>query len=114
MSVNLSILGNGFQFLNTDGLPLNGGKIYTYQAGSSTPLTTYTDPDGLVANANPIILGTDGRPPNEIWLTYGYFYKFVLKDSDDVTIQTYDNLYGALSTIPATPASAVPTGCIML
>jgi len=114
MSVNLSILGNGFQFLNTDGLPLNGGKIYTYQAGSSTPLTTYTDTNGLIANANPIILGTDGRPPNEIWLTYGYFYKFVLKDANDVTIQTYDNLYGAIATIPATPASAVPTGCILL
>jgi len=114
MAVNLSMMGNGFQFLTANGLPLNGGKLYTYQAGSSTPLTTYTDINGLIANSNPIILGTDGRPPSEIWLTDGYYYKFVLKDSSDVTIATYDNLYGAIATIPATPASAIPTGCILL
>jgi hypothetical protein len=92
MSVNLSPVGNAFQFFSNDGLPLNAGKIYTYQAGSTTPFTTYTDVNGLIANPNPIILGTDGRPPSEIWLQEGYFYKFVLTDSSDVTIQTYDNV----------------------
>lgn len=114
MAVNLSMLGNGFQFLDTNGLPLNGGKLYTYQAGSSTPLTTYTDYNGLIANSNPIILGTDGRPPSEIWLTEGYYYKFVLKDANDVTIATYDNLYGALATAPAVSGTAIPTGVIVL
>ena len=69
MAVNLSPIGNGFQFFDSNGAPLNAGKIYTYQAGSSTPLATYTDNAGLVANTNPIILGTDGRPPSEIWLS---------------------------------------------
>jgi hypothetical protein len=114
MAVNLSPIGNGFQFFDNNGAPLNAGKIYTYQAGSSTPLTTYTDNAGLVANTNPIILGTSGRPPNEIWLTDGVFYKFILKDSADVTIQTYDNLYGILGVIPAVAPSSVPTGCIIL
>lgn len=114
MAVNLSPIGNGFQFFDNNGAPLNAGKIYTYQAGSSTPLTTYTDNAGLVANTNPIILGTSGRPPNEIWLTDGFFYKFILKDSADVTIQTYDNLYGILGVIPAVAPSSVPTGCIIL
>lgn len=114
MAVNLSMLGNGFQFLTTTGLPLNAGKLYTYQAGSTTPLATYTTVNGNVANANPIILGTDGRPPEEIWLTEGYFYKFVLKDSDDVTIATYDNIYGALSTAPAVSGDTVPAGAILL
>jgi hypothetical protein len=114
MAVNLSPIGNGFQFFDNNGAPLNAGKIYTYQAGSSTPLTTYTDNAGLVANTNPIILGTSGRPPNEIWLTDGVFYKFILKDSSDVTIQTYDNLYGILGVIPAVAPSSVPTGCIIL
>ena len=113
MAVNLSPIGNGFQFFDTNGVPLNAGKIYTYQAGSSTPLATYTDNAGLVANTNPIILGTDGRPPNEIWLSDGYFYKFILKDSSDVTIQTYDNLYGIIGTSPA-PATPIPTGAILL
>jgi hypothetical protein len=114
MAVNLSPIGNGFQFFDNNGAPLNAGKIYTYQAGSNTPLTTYTDNAGLVANTNPIILGTAGRPPNQIWLTDGVFYKFILKDSADVTIQTYDNLYGILGVIPAVAPSSVPSGCILL
>lgn len=113
MAVNLSPIGNGFQFFNNDGLPLNAGKIYTYQAGSTTPLTTYTDSSGLIANTNPIILGTDGRPPSTIWLTEGFFYKFVLKTSADVTIQTYDNLYGIIGATPPS-ATPIPAGGIFL
>jgi microcystin-dependent protein len=113
MSVLLSPVGNGIAFLSSEGIPLVGGKIYTYQAGSSTPLDTYTDVNGTIANTNPIILGTDGRTPNEIWLTYGYTYKFVIKDASDVTIQTLDNLYGILQSAPAS-APTIPTGCIIL
>jgi len=113
MAVNLSPIGNGVSFLGTTGLPLSGGKIYTYQAGSSTPLATYTTNSGIIANANPIVLGTDGRTPSEIWLTYGYNYKFVLQDSVGSTIATYDNLYGILGTIPAA-SSTLPTGMILL
>jgi microcystin-dependent protein len=113
MAVNLSPIGNGFQFFDNNGAPLNAGKIYTYQAGSSTPLATYTSSSGLTANANPIILGTSGRPPNDIWLTEGYFYKFILKDSSDVTIQTYDNLYGIIGATPP-PATPIPAGGIFL
>lgn len=113
MSVNLSPLGNGFNFLDVDGRPLNAGKLYTYQAGSTTPFATYTDVNGLIANTNPIILGTDGRPPSEIWLTDGFFYKFVLTDSSDVTIQTYDNLYGIIGTAPS-PPTPIPSGVILL
>ena len=113
MAVNLSPIGNGFQFFNNDGLPLNAGKIYTYQAGSTTPLSTFTDSSGLIANTNPIILGTDGRPPSTIWLTEGFFYKFVLKTSADVTIQTYDNLYGIIGAAPPA-ATPIPSGGIFL
>jgi hypothetical protein len=113
MAVNLSPIGNGFQFLTTTGLPLNGGLLYTYQAGSSTPLATYTDVNGTTANTNPIVLGTDGRPQNEMWLTYGYSYKFVLKDSAGVTIQSYDNLYGIIGTAPAS-GTTFPAGGIII
>jgi hypothetical protein len=113
MAVNLSPIGNGFQFFDNNGAPLNAGKIYTYQAGSSTPLATYTDVNGLIANTNPIILGTSGRPPNDIWLSEGFFYKFILKDSADVTIQTYDNLYGIIGATPPA-ATPIPSGGIFL
>ena len=112
MAVNLSPIGNGVSFLGTTGLPLNSGQLYTYQAGSSTPLATFQDSNGLIANTNPIILGTDGRTPSEIWLTAGYSYKFVLTDISNVQIATYDNLYGIASTTSA--SNVLPSGSIIM
>jgi hypothetical protein len=113
MSVNLSPVGNAFQFFSNDGLPLAAGKLQTFQAGSTTPLATFTDASGLIANTNPIILGTSGRPPSTIWLSDGFFYKFVLSDANDVVIQTYDNLYGIVDAQPPA-ATPIPTGGILL
>lgn len=93
-TVNLSPLFNGFQGFGSDGLPLRGGLIYTYQAGTSTPMATYTTQTGNVANANPIVLGTDGRPPQEIWLVQGQGYFFDLQTSLGISQGTYDNIYG--------------------
>jgi len=112
-SVLLSPYGNGQQFFDDNGVPLAGGLIYTYQAGSSTPLVTYTDNGGNVANANPIVLDASGRLPNEIWLLTGFSYKFILKNADDVLIQTLDNIYPILQNAPSS-APAVPTGVILL
>ena len=95
MTVNLSpIWGAGAQLLDNSGNVLSGGKIYTYAAGTTTPAATYTSSNGLTANSNPIILNSAGRVPYEIWLTDGISYKFVLKDSNDTLIATYDNLTG--------------------
>ena len=94
MSVFLSPIGNGFQFLTSGGLPLTAGTLSTYGAGSSTPLTTYTTSAGTVANPNPVVLNADGRPPQEIWLSAGMGYKFVLADSLGNVLATYDNLIG--------------------
>ena len=112
-SVLLSPYGVGQQFFDDNGVPLAGGLIYTYQAGSSTPLATYTTNGGTIANSNPIVLDATGRVPNEIWLFTGYSYKFILKNSDDVTIQTLDDIYPILQNAPES-APAVPTGAILL
>lgn len=95
MTVNLSMMaGAGWQFFDNNGQPLTGGKLYTYDAGTTTPQTTYTSSTGLVAHTNPIVLDSAGRIPNggEVWLTSTLDYKFVLKTNDDVLIGTYDNL----------------------
>jgi len=113
MSVLLSPIGNGINFLSTTGQPLALGKLNTYQAGSSTPLATYTDVNGLIQNTNPVILGTDGRLPSELWLTQGYSYKFTLTDKNDNLIATYDNLYGILAT-SAAATSPFSTGMILI
>ena len=112
-SVLLSPVGNGQQFFNNDGTPNAGGLIYTYQAGSSTLLTTYTTVNGNIANTNPIVLDAYGRTPSEIWMQTGYSYKFVIQTSATVTLQTLDNIYPILQTATAT-VSPVPTGAIFL
>jgi hypothetical protein len=112
-TVNLSPLFNAQTVFGPTGLPLAGGQIYTYQAGSSTPLATYTTVNGNIANANPIVLGSDGKLPQELWLQYGYSYKFVVEDVNSVLVDTYDNIAGIITQIPATTPS-VPSGCILI
>ena len=112
-SVLLSPVGNGQQFFNNNGLPNAGGLIYTYQAGSSTLLTTYTTVNGTIANTNPIVLDAYGRTPSEIWMQTGYSYKFVIQTSAAVTLQTLDNIYPILQTATAT-VNPIPTGAIFL
>lgn len=97
MAVNLSLIGGaGWQFFDDNGAPLSGGKIYTYVAGTTTPLTTYTSRDGLTANANPIILDAAGRTPQQIWSTEGLLYKYVVTKSNDVQIRVWDNIGGTV------------------
>jgi hypothetical protein len=92
-AVSLSIFGGvGAQFFDNNGNVLSGGKIYTYEAGTTTPLATYTSSTGVTAHTNPIVLDSAGRVPGgEIWNQL-QLYKFVLKTSAEVTIATYDNV----------------------
>lgn len=94
MAVNLSPLGGvAAQFFNNDGVPLAGGFIYTYLAGTNTPAATYTTSAGSIAHSNPIVLDSAGRvPTGEIWLTNAVIYKFVIKDFVGNLIGTYDNI----------------------
>jgi len=94
MSVNLSPVGGAAaQFFDNNGNPLSGGKLYTYAAGTTTPLAAYTTSAGDVAHTNPIILDSAGRVPSgEIWLAQGLEYKFMLHNSADVLIATFDNI----------------------
>ena len=98
-AVSLSIFGGvGAQFFDNNGNPLSGGKIYTYEAGTSTPLATYTSSNGNTAHTNPIVLDSGGRVPGgEIWNQLR-LYKFVLKTSTEVLIATYDNVGSNFNT----------------
>jgi len=90
--------GAGWQFFSNTGQPLAGGLLYTYSAGTSAPAATYTSSMGNIANTNPIVLDAYGRVPNEIWLTVGLAYKFVLQDSSYVQIGTWDNISGTVGS----------------
>ena len=78
------------QIFGTDGEPLVGGKIYTYAAGTSTPIATYTDYSAATANTNPIILDSLGQA--NIWLLSTVSYKFIVRTATDVLLYTVDNI----------------------
>ena len=62
MTVYLSAFaGAGAQFFTDDNEVLSGGRIYTYDAGTTTPRATYTSSTGVQANANPIVLDSGGK-----------------------------------------------------
>lgn len=49
------------QFFNpSTGAPLAGGLLFTYAAGTTTKQVTYSNPDNLTPNANPIVLDATG------------------------------------------------------
>jgi len=97
MAVNLSFIGGaGWQFFDDNGVILSGGKIYTYAAGTTTPLATYTSRTGLTANTNPIVLDAYGRTPEQVWSTEGLLYKYVVAKSNDVVLRTWDNIGGSV------------------
>lgn len=109
MTVNLSMLaGAGAQFFDNNGIPLAGGLVYTYTAGTTTPQAAYTTSAGSIAHSNPIVLDSAGRVSSggEIWLTDAVAYKFVLKTATSSTIGTYDNVTGNSSGIYAAFAAS--------
>jgi hypothetical protein len=89
MSTN-PVFGPKARFLDANANPLSGGLLYSYSAGTSTPLSTYTTRAGSVANANPVVLDANGEA--DVWTTPGVDYKFVLKTSAGVTQWTVDNV----------------------
>ena len=109
MTVSISPVWNGTQFFNNDGLPLNGGKIWQYQAEStSIEQNTYSDDTGSTANANPIVLDSSGRIPVEMYLTDGLAYNLVLTLNDGTTVLAYvDNVIGVKAASPGGIGGAV-------
>jgi len=66
------------QFFNNAGLPLVGGKVYTYAAGTLVNKATFTDAAGTIPQANPIILNARGEPDNMIY--WSGVYDIVITD----------------------------------
>jgi hypothetical protein len=73
------------QFFTAAGVPLVGGKLFTYASGTTVPLATYTDSTANTTNANPVIL--DSRGEANVWFGPSR-YTLLLKDSLDNLIWT--------------------------
>lgn len=94
------------QFTTAAGVPLSGGKVYTYTAGTTTPQATFTDSTGATPNPNPIILNSRGEA--NIWLGAAT-YKFRLTDANDVEIWTVDYI-----SAPTSGVSPVLSGNVII
>ena len=95
----LSPILNDAQF-NDDGTFLVGGLIWFYEAGTTTPATSYTTNTNSTAWSNPIVLDARGETGGEIWLDPSISYKMVLEAvplagaTHGVVISTFDNVEG--------------------
>lgn len=83
------------QFFSNNGIPLNGGKLFTYLAGTTTKTASYIDSTGGTPNTNPIILSFRGEA--DVWIPPNLRVKYVLApatDTDPPTnpIWSVDNL----------------------
>jgi hypothetical protein len=74
----------------------SGCSIYTYAAGTNTPLATYTSSTLATPNTNPVLTNSAGYAVNGATITGIWVgsscYKFVAKDSTAVTLFTQDNI----------------------
>jgi hypothetical protein len=84
---------------------LAGGLIWSYVAGTTTPLAVYTTSDASVAWPNPIVLDARGECGGEIWLAAGSSYKFVLENAPQygqthgAVVSTFDEVTGVNDTV---------------
>jgi hypothetical protein len=106
MAVNAFLSPNLFKAFDNNGVPLAGGKVFTYAAGTVTPIATWTDYTAGFQNPNPVVLNYRGEAP--IYLLPNIAYKFLLTDASGNTIpgwpvdQILNNqlltLYGGVDT----------------
>ncbi len=78
------------QQFDNSGDPLNGGTITVYAAGTTTPVSLFSDTGLSVAATNPVTLDSAGRHA----MTYiaAAAYKVLIKDSGGSTLATRDNI----------------------
>lgn len=88
------------QWLDGNGDPLAGGKLYFYITNTSTPKDTFNDEDLAPGheNANPVVADANGVW-SDIWLEPGS-YKVILKDQNDVQVWSADPVTTDGETIP--------------
>lgn len=91
------------QMLSDQGVVGAGFQLFLFQAGTSTPATTFTSSSLSVTNSNPIVMATNGRWQNvSIWTPAGTVLKMVWEDANSNVIPglTIDNI-PALNDITA-------------
>lgn len=97
------LLNQSPQYLLPSGKVNAGGSISTYETDLTTPKLTWSDPDQMTPNANPIQLDSAGRTVTDVWCDGEYGE--VVKDALGATIWTRNNVRPG----DGTAATALPT-----
>lgn len=84
------LLAPKFRAMALDGTPLAGGSVQVYEAGTTTPKTSYTDAGMTTANPWPVVLDANGQA--DVWLAGPY--RIVVSDAQGVQQYSVDHLYG--------------------
>jgi len=79
------------QYLDDNGAPLPGAKIYFFENGTTTPKETYADVDLTIPNPHPVECDGAGRLTPNVFLQNSS-YRVELRDQDDVLIWQKDDV----------------------
>lgn len=91
------LTGSRFQVSTIAGLEA-GAQIFSYAAGTLTPLSTFVSQGGA-ANTNPVICDANGEA--DVWLTAATGYRFIVKRSvanGGATISDVDNITAPITS----------------
>lgn len=97
------------QFFTSAGAVCNGCLLYSYAAGTTTPLATYTSDALSTPHANPIVLNSAGRIPTGGLFLQALAYKFALHTAADVNIWTLDNVRDTRLLATSSVAAVIQT-----
>ena len=93
------------RIVDVAGITVAGGSINIYAAGTSTPLTVYSDSGLTVPIGSTVYLDSGGHPvaaqgsTTKVLVYTGHaLIKMVVLDVNGVTIETYDNVKCAIDT----------------
>lgn len=115
MAQGFQITNPRMRFFDSNGAPLALGKLYSYEAGTDTPLSIYSNSDLTSTHTNPAILSASGEIT--VFVPSATLYKFDLYDANDVHQSGWpvDGVEAIPAPDPPAPTpSPVPTGGILM
>lgn len=95
---------------DSTGAPISGATVYFYDAQTDNPKTVYADADLSASLGTSVVTDSQGYPTSDgTTRTLIYVgtaaYKIVIKDADDNTIATHDDVPGAVQSASPTDVS---------
>ncbi len=112
MTDSIKVFPPDFRVLDGNGDPVSGAKIKFFDEGTSNPKTVHSDYSLTTSLGSTVHCDSEGAPVNteggstkvEVYVNASR-YKVTITDSDDVTIESKDNVDGALDTTGYTAAT---------